>query len=324
MKTEQQQLNIFEANFLDVIKQNYKTFEAIKENVNFDDNILQNVINSLTTKNIIKYDNIKQEYDFDTPVNGEKIILTGNILLPVTIIKKSDKLFVTRGVWYEFPLDFDFRRIIWNIELPNNSKSTLIDVIKESMLKERKSKIVQVPEYKNLVGKFVPFNKNIKFKINIVGEELTDVTIVFILTLKMDAKNNLDNDGTDSVVEFREFTVKSVIQTKDLINELTCDVSERNFENIKVNRIFNFSDFIFLNNSLPISFDKNKIEFVKITGIKQKLQLTYYEFDNTGSIKKNNVEDFTDIADGINHLKSLFKDMSQEILLKNNILVETN
>ena len=86
MKTEQQQLNIFEANFLDVLNKGFKRFEAIKENINFDENILQNVINSLTTKNIIKYDNIKQEYDYDSPVNGEKIILTGNILLPVTII----------------------------------------------------------------------------------------------------------------------------------------------------------------------------------------------------------------------------------------------
>lgn len=324
MKTEQQQLSIFESNFLDVINKGFKKFEAIKENINFDESILQNVINSLTTKNIISYDNIKQEYDYDTPVNGEKIILTGNILLPVTIIKKSDKILVARGEWYEFPLDFDFRRIIWNVQLPNNSKSSLIDIIKESMLKERKSKIVQVPEYKNMVGKFVPYNKNIKFKLNIIGEELTDITIVFLLTLKMNEKNVLDTYDETSVVEFREFTVKSVIQTKDLINELTCDVSERNFENIKMNLIFNFSDFIFLNNSIPISFDKNKIEFVKITGIKQKLQLTYFEFDNTGLIKKNNVEDFTDIADGITHLKSLFKDLSQEILLKNNILVETN
>ena len=153
MKTEQQQLNIFEANFLDVLNKGFKRFEAIKENINFDENILQNVINSLTTKNIIKYDNIKQEYDYDSPVEGEKIILTGNILLPVTIIKRKDKILVTRGEWYEFPIDFDFRRIIWNVQLPNKSKSTLIDLIKESMLKERKSKLIQVNEYKDLVNK---------------------------------------------------------------------------------------------------------------------------------------------------------------------------
>lgn len=323
MKTEQQQLNIFEANFLDVLGKGFKRFEAIKENINFDENILQNVINSLTTKNIIKYDNIKQEYDYDTPVEGEKIILSGNILLPVTIIKRKDKILVTRGEWYEFPLDFDFRRIIWNVQLPNKSKSTLIDLIKESMLKERKSKLVQVSEYKDLVGKFVPYNNNLKIKLNIIGEELTDVTLIFMLKLKMNDKNNFDSNS-ESFVEFREFTVKSFIQTKDLINELTCDANERNFENIKLNKIFNFSDFIFLNNSFPINFDKNIIEFVKITGIKQKLQLTYYEFDNMGSIKKNSIEEFTEIENGINLLKELFNDLPQKILLQNDILVETN
>ena len=323
MNTEQQQLNIFEANFLDVLNKGFKRFEAIKENINFDENILQNVINSLTTKNIIKYDNIKQEYDYDSPVEGEKIILTGNILLPVTIIKRKDKILVTRGEWYEFPIDFDFRRIIWNVQLPNKSKSTLIDLIKESMLKERKSKLIQVNEYKDLVGKFVPYNNNLKIKLNIIGEELSDVTLIFMLKLKMNEKNNFDLNE-ESFVEFREFTVKSFIQTKDLINELTCNQEERNFENIKINKIFNFSDFIFLNNAFPIRFDKNIIEFVKITGIKQKLQLTYYEFDNMGSIKKNNVEEFVEIENGINLLKELFNDLPQKILLQNDILVETN
>ena len=321
MTTEQ--LSIFESNVLDTINNGYKTIEAIEANINFDKNILQNIISSLTMKNIIKYDNIKQQYDYDTPINGEKIILTGNILLPVTIIHKNDKVIVTRGEWYEFPKDFDFRRIIWNVQLPNKTKSTLIDLIKESMLKERKSKLVQVNEYKDLVGKFVPYNNNIKIKLNIVGEELCDVTLIFMLKLKMNEKNNFDSDN-ESFVEFREFTVKSFIQTKDLINELTCDAKERNFENIKLNKIFNFSDFIFLNNAFPINFTKNSIEFVKITGIKQKLQLTYYEFDNMGSIKKNSVEEFTEIENGINLLKELFNDLPQKILLQNDILVETN
>jgi hypothetical protein len=323
MEKESQQLSSFEANFLDILSKGFKKFDAIKENINFEESTLQNVINSLISKNIIKYDTIKQEYDYDTPVNGDKIILPGNILLPVTIIKRKDKILVTRGPWYEFPLDFDYRRIIWNVQLPNQSKSTLIDLIKESMLKERKSKIVQVEEYKNIANKIVPYNNNIKIKLNIIGEELIDVTIIFILKLKMNEKNVIDSDDISNV-EFREFNVKSLIQTKDLINQLTCPIEERNFEKIKLNRIFNFSDFVFLNNSIPISYDKNKIEFVKITGIKQKLQLTYFEFDNSGSIRKNNTEEFLDVTEGINHLKSLFNSLAKEILLKNDILVETN
>lgn len=321
MTTEQ--LSIFESNVLDIINNGYKTIEAIEANINFDKNILQNIIGSLTMKNIIKYDNIKQQYDYDTPINGEKIILTGNILLPVTIIHKNDKVIVTRGEWYEFPKDFDFRRIIWNVQLPNKTKSTLIELIKESVLKERKTKLVQVPEYKHIVGKYVPYNNNIKLKLNVIGEELTDITIIFMLKLKMDDSVNLDSDS-NAMVEFREFSVKSMIQTKELIEQLTAEKSQINFEKIKLNRIFNFSDFVFLNNSFPISFTKNKINFVKITNIKQKLQLTYYDFDSTGSVKKTNVDEFQDIPEGINYLKEVFDGVPKEILLKNNFLVESD
>jgi hypothetical protein len=321
MTTEQ--LSIFESNVLDTINNGYKTIEAIEANINFDKNILQNIISSLTMKNIIKYDNIKQQYDYDTHINGEKIILTGNILLPVTIIHKNDKVIVTRGEWYEFPKDFDFRRIIWNVQLPNKTKSTLIELIKESVLKERKTKLVQVPEYKHIVGKYVPYNNNIKLKLNVIGEELTDITIIFMLKLKMDDSVNLDSDS-NAMVEFREFSVKSMIQTKELIEQLTAEKSQINFEKIKLNRIFNFSDFVFLNNSFPISFTKNKINFVKITNIKQKLQLTYYDFDSTGSVKKTNVDEFQDIPEGINYLKEVFDGVPKEILLKNNFLVESD
>jgi hypothetical protein len=239
------------------------------------------------------------------------------------IIHKNDKVIVTRGEWYEFPKDFDFRRIIWNVQLPNKTKSTLIELIKESVLKERKTKLVQVPEYKHIVGKYVPYNNNIKLKLNVIGEELTDITIIFMLKLKMDDSVNLDSDS-NAMVEFREFSVKSMIQTKELIEQLTAEKSQINFEKIKLNRIFNFSDFVFLNNSFPISFTKNKINFVKITNIKQKLQLTYYDFDSTGSVKKTNVDEFQDIPEGINYLKEVFDGVPKEILLKNNFLVESD
>ena len=74
--------------------------------------------------------------------------------------------------------------------------------------------------------------------------------------------------------------------------------------------------FVFLNNSFPISFTKNKINFVKITNIKQKLQLTYYDFDSTGSVKKTNVDEFQDIPEGINYLKEVFDGVPKEIFLK--------
>ena len=139
----------------------------------------------------------------------------------------------------------------------------------------------------------------------------------------MDDSVNLDSDS-NAMVEFREFSVKSMIQTKELIEQLTAEKSQINFEKIKLNRIFNFSDFVFLNNSFPISFTKNKINFVKITNIIQKLQLTYYDFDSTGSVKKTNVDEFQDIPEGINYLKEVFDGVPKEILLKNNFLVESD
>ena len=72
-----------------------------------------------------------------------------------------------------------------------------------------------------------------------------------MLKLKMDDSVNLDSDS-NAMVEFREFSVKSMIQTKELIEQLTAEKSQINFEKIKLNRIFNFSDFVFLNNSFPI------------------------------------------------------------------------
>lgn len=319
MKTEH--ISSLEASVLSKLNEGFNSIEKLKETVNINELTLQNVLNSLVIKNILVFDKLKKQYTYDTPVLGDKIILSGNILLGVTIIKKKEKILVNRGNWYEFPSDFDIRRIIWNVQLPSQNKSTLIDLVKESILKEKKTNIVQLPEYKNITGKLVPYNDSLKLKLNTVGEELSDVSIIFVLKLALKKENNFDN--VDSTIDFRGFNVRSIIKTEELIQQLTCSVESRDFEKINLNRIFNFNDFLFIGNEIPISFSATKIEYIKITHIRNKIQITYYEFDNAGNHKKINTEDFLDVTEGIKMIKENFE-LAKQILSKNNFLVELN
>ncbi len=305
--------NSIEATFLSKLNEGFTTFDKLINVVPYNETTLKNTIESLINKNIIKFDNIRKEYCYDTIVEGHTIILDGNIMLPVTIIETKDKILVSRGEWYEFPKDFDIRRIVWNIQIPSKNKSSLVELIQSSILKERKTKIIQLPEYNNLQNKLIPWSPNIKLKINIVGEEITDVNIIFV-----------EKIGDDELIEFREFTVKSEISTKELILELTKSIEERDFQNIKVNRIFNFSDFVFSGNSIPYLFDVESICYGKITSIKNKIEITYFRLDDSGKTEKLNTEEYFDTTEGIEKIKELFNSYCEILLSKNNFLVETS
>lgn len=309
--------NSLESNFLSKFNEGHRTFEALKQNVSFNEISLNNIIETMIANNVIKFDATKQEYVYDSPVNGDKVILDGNIMLPTTIIRKADKLIVSRGLWYTFEPDFDIRRIIWNVQMPNNSKSTLVDLIKESVLKVRKSKIEQLPEYKKLIDIIIPWNKNIKFKINTVGVENTDVTLMFCDTLLLEK-------DSDDVLEFRGFTTRTEINTNELISQLTKSVEDRQFSDIQINRIFNFSDFVFAGNEIPFSKDSQSIEYAKITAIKGKFELTYFKLDNMGNIKKLSNDIFLDVSEGIAKLRELFSSYAESLLTQNDFLVEVN
>lgn len=309
--------NSLESNFLSKFNEGHRTFEALKQNVSFNEISLNNIIETMIANNVIKFDANKQEYVYDSPVNGDKVILDGNIMLPTTIIRKSDKLIISRGLWYTFEPDFDIRRIIWNVQMPNNSKSTLVDLIKESVLKVRKSKIEQLPEYKKLVDIIIPWSKNIKFKINTVGSENTDITLMFCDTLLLEK-------DSDDVLEFRGFTTRTEINTNELISQLTKSVEDRQFSDIQINRIFNFSDFVFAGNEIPFSKDQHSIEYAKITAIKGKFELTYFKLDNMGNSKKLSNDIFLDVSEGISKLRELFSAYAESLLSKNDFLVEVN
>jgi len=301
-----------ESQVLTAFNQQKRTFESLLDSVSLNEKSLTSILEGLISKNILNFNTVTREYNYQTKVNGEIVILDGNLLLPTTIIKMKNKMYVTRGEWYEFPLDFDIRRIIWNVKLESKTNSTLVDLIRTSVLKEKKSKLVQLPEYQNLVGKIVPYSSKIGLLINCIGEEITDISIIFKIKI-----------GTDISIEHRGFTVRTEILTSELISQLKMPMAERNFSSgIKLNQIFNFSDFIFSKNEIPVSITENELNFIKITGIKKSFELTYFKIDITGNVKKIDVETFEDSGEGIDKLRDIFRGLPTLILSESNFLSE--
>lgn len=305
-----------ESNVLSKINEGYNTFEELKQQVGFSEKTLNQVLESLIAKHIIEYNKSLKIYEYTVPVNGEKIILDGNLLLPCTILRYPNYILVGRGEWYKFPADFDVNRIIWNVKLPDTKNTSLVQLITESVMKEKKSKVVQLPEYKNLVNKLVPYSNNIMFKINVVGEELTDISIMF--------KKSLTVATDDIRIEYRGMFVRSEIKTSELINELRKSVSERNFKNIHVNRIYSFSDFIFSNNEIPYAFNQKTrtISYAKITGIRSCIEISYFDMNSNGDVQKTNVEKFEDSNAGIGKLRELFDQYARKMIEEEDFMVE--
>lgn len=303
-----------ESTFLSTFNNGYKSYEDLLEHTNFNEKTLSIIIEGLLSKNIIEFNTTKKEYQYQTKVEGEIVLLDGNVMLPTTIIRQKNELLVCRGEWYSFPLDFDVRRIIWNVKLDQKTNSTLVDLIQSSILKTKKPKIQQLPEYEGLKNKVVPYSDNISLSLKCIGEEITDVHIMFKIKISLDS---------DISVEHRGFVVPSEISTDQLIDELKKPVAERNYsENIKLNKMFNFSDFIFSNNEIPISHNDNVLTYFKITGIRKSLEITYYKMDISGNKEKLDVENFIDYNDGIDKIRELFRGFPEMILSDNHISVE--
>jgi predicted transcriptional regulator len=301
-----------ESQVLSSFNEGNKTFDLLLSHNSINEKTLNNVLEGLISKNILRLNNKNNEYEYQKALDKDIIVLDGNLLLPTTIIKTADKMLVSRGEWYEFPVDFDIRRIVWNVKLNQTTNSTLVDLIKSSVLKEKKSKIEQLPEYQNLVNKIIPYSPNIGLLIHCVGESITDISIIFKIKL-----------GGDISVEHRGFTVRSEIETELMIEELRKPVDERNYDNIKLNHIFNLSDFIFSKNEIPMSITDDKLIFVKITSIKKVLELTYFSFDTNGQTKRIDSETFDSVGEGIDKIRELFNSsLAQTLIAKNNFLTE--
>lgn len=310
METKIQQ-NI-ESNLLSKINEGHNTFDKLIEVMDVSESTITSILENLIANNTLVYNKNTKQYSYSTPLKDSMVILDGNIMLPTTIIRTKDSTLVCRGEWYKFPLDFDVRRIIWNIKIPSKQNSTLVDLIQNSILKQKKSKIKQLPEYQNLVNKLVPYSDSIKLNLNIIGEDVCSVNVLFIEKLYVDASNN-------DYVEFREFSIKSHINTQELINELSKTSTERNYQNINISRIFNISDLIFTGNCIPYRND-GTLEYFKINGVKNKMELIYYTFTNDGKHTKVGSDEFT-IDEGIQKIKELLTFVENKLLALD-ILIE--
>ncbi|MCK9417114.1 hypothetical protein M0Q97_10700 [Candidatus Dojkabacteria bacterium] len=304
-----------ESQILSLINQDNNTFEKLLNNVQFSEKTLITSIESLISKKIIFFDIKNNEYKYDSKFDGEMIILDGNILLPTTIIKIPEKnlMYISRGEWYQFPINFDIRRIIWNVKIDTKTNSTLVDLIKTSVLKERKSRIIQLPEYENLKNKIVPYSDTIGLYLNTIGEEVTEVTILFKIKLE---------ENSSVSIEHRGFSIRSEILTSELINELKLPINERNYNNIKLNKIFNFSDFIFSKNEIPVSLTDKGLTFLRITGVKKMFEFTYIKMNFTGETQILQILEFDDSNEAIEHLRNIFNGLPNMILTQNNFFVE--
>ena len=99
-----------EIEFIDNLKQGFNTVESIIENTNLSMSSVKMVIEKLQSKGIIEFDKQKRVYQFSKPIDKDNIIiLDGNILLPVTVIKKDGFTYISRGNWYKFEGDLDVR-----------------------------------------------------------------------------------------------------------------------------------------------------------------------------------------------------------------------
>lgn len=307
-----------ETEIIGLLNKGFNKRDKIIDNFSGSDKSFDISISSLINKNIVSYDKKNERYSFVDKTNGNLIILDGDLLLPVTVIKTNDKTYINRGLWYEVPNNFDIRRIVWNVNIPNqdktnNGNNTLVELLKTSVLKERKSRIEQLPEYENLRNKIVPYSENIGLLIHTVGENVTDVSIIFKIKLLV---------SSDISIQHRGFTVRTEVSTQELIEELSKPVSDRNYNNIKLNKVFSFSDFVHSGNEIPISLSNGVLEYVKITGIRKNVELTYMKLDHIGNNIKTDVVTFEDSNEGINVLFDIYNGFATKYLNKLGFLIE--
>jgi hypothetical protein len=306
----------FEAQVISYINEGKDTIKKMQTSCQFTEKQLLKTIELLISKNIIVFNTEKHCYEFDSPIEGERVILKGNIILPLTVLrnKKRNQTLVTRGKWYEFPdVNFDVRTIIWDVEL-NSGKSdqqnqTLIDLIQATVLKEKKTQNIQLEEYKELQNKIIPYSKNIGLLLKIIGEEITDISIIFKELIPVGSLEELRNSREEPTMfnTFMGFTVQSYISTKEVIDSLKTPVNERNYkESIHLNHIFKLSDFVFSNNEIPFRYKDYILEYVKLTGVRKNIELSYYKFTGSGDKRHYDTEEY-DINDGIKKIRELFE-----------------
>lgn len=317
-----------ESQVLTLINQGKVTFEDLVESVQFSEDTLKDTLENLISRDVLKLNIKTKKYQYSSSIDDkDMVILEGNILLPTTIIKVPEKgiMYVTRGEWYKFPIDFDVRRIIWNIKLIGKNNSTLVDLVKSAVNKEQKTSIKHNPDYDILKNKVIPYNNNIGLHLHAIGNEISDVSIIFKITVGSENKSNTNSDIKMCALH-KGFSVRTEIATFEMLTELHKPVDQRDYEaNIKLNKIYNLSDFIFNKQEIPINYVNDVLTYVRIEkSMKSKgTELKYYKMDSYGNKKQIDSEIY-EPAELVDKIRELFNGYASVLLDNQSFLVETN
>lgn len=311
-------ISAIEANIISCINSGVNTFEEMQKKLECSEAQLTYALSTLINKQVLKLEiqNNQEVYVQQISLSEDDyVVLDGNILLPCNIVKIPERgiMYIMRGNIYEVPIDFDTRRIIWNIKFVEKNSSSLAELIRSSILKERKGKIKHLPEYDMLKNKIVPYSKDIGLILTSIGEELTTVNIVFKINF-----NNAFNTC------FNGFTVQSEIKTEELINELQKQVENRDYQkNIELNKLFTIEDFIFAKNEIPIALDGDILQYIRFTGLRSGYEITYYEFNTfSQATRKIEVETFDTYNELKEKVQNYFEHYAGQILANSDFYVE--
>ena len=276
-----------EANILSMINKGINTYDGLFEALNLSETVLQSELSQLTNNGMLA-ENKKGCYEWGRPVIGSLVTMEGDMFLPVNIVYMDDMIYLSRGEsWYKVDLEFDLRRIVWNSIIPyvedgeEKYDTTLMDMLRNSVNKTKKSRNKQLTEYENLRNKVVPYSEKLKLHLLTIGENQTDVEIVMIIPIKV---------SEDIVVEFRKFGIKQAIATEDLLTALRRPQNMRDFKmDIVLDKMIDCRDLFYSGNCIPVKWtngdNKTSFEFAELSQVrKDNIKVTYKEYTNDGEV----------------------------------------
>ena len=312
-------LSVLMMDMFDFVSETNPTYQDFRDKFGqYPDDKFMMMVDALTSMNMICFDKTTDRYSIEvTPIIGEQVILDGETNLPVTVIElpQENKKLISRGTWYELPLDFDIRRIKWNAVLyrdKDGKEVHLTDYLKTVALKEKKSKIKHNPEYDMLRNKVVPYCDMFKLMLNSIGDEVTEVTIIF----QQSIKSNTD--------KFTGLRVNTTISTKQLLAALDVPKEERNWEElVNINRLYSVNDFITAKNEILLADEDGEITYARITGIRKGFEITLFRQTRNGIQSKLDMEEYYTYEDLQARIREILElDVNQDFLNACEIWIE--
>lgn len=326
MQTKFTSYSRLESDILSHISNGENTLSKLLEITKLSETTLDKIIRKLSSTGILNITHTASDttYTYQKPLESSVVILEGELLLPVHVIYKEDCTYVTRGQWYKLEPNFDIRRIVWNCNIQNigNDKNTsLVDLLLSSAVKTEKNNIEHKTEYDYLINKSIPYTDEVSLQILKVGEEATEIYIVF--------KVDISDSNGDLKVSHKCFKFKSTISTAEMLHELNKNPDDRNYQDIVVNRLLDVKDMIFSGNEIPRCFEGSKpliqgstLNFIKITKIKNSIRFELRHKTLLGDNKLDNEEYYDSISEGIETIMEYCQLFISKLLTRNDFTLE--